>query len=573
MSDLPLQFPQALRGANLFALDRNLASYLEAEAGAAMGRHGEALFRFGAFAGGLADEEAEYTDRFAPPLLEPYDRAGALVNRIRLNPLAERANREVYELGAVGLNYGPDPAPFLLTFAMGYLLSQSNMSLHCPVTMTGAVAYVLDRFGPAALKARYLPALTRMDGKALTGGTWATERQGGSDVGATQTRAVAEGEPAGGDVRLYGLKWFATNPAGGLSLATARPEGAEPGTAGLGLYLVPFTLPGGGGNAIRIRRLKDKLGTKGVPTGELDLDGALAHEVAAPPSGFKLMMEALNFSRIHNALSAVGVMRRALLEAVGYALRREAFGQAIIRHPMVQEELLGILTAYEGGFSLAFEAARAFDQAQAETEDMDGPGRVWLRLVTALAKYATAEDAIAAARRALEIIGGNGYTQDYVTARLVRDAQVLTVWEGPANIQALELMRLLWGRMNGAALYHARIADILAHAGSGLEEGVAAASAGLAEVDAALALLSGDEAARRRHARRLIGLMADVLAAALLLERAGRELARGDGRRAVLLGRYTAERLAPPPRRGIVPGAEMEPNIFDALLAYDPVSR
>ena len=567
MGDLHRLFPQPLRGANLFDLDKNLGGLLETEAAGAMGRHGAALTRFGTFAGGLADEEAEYTDRFAPPLLEPYDRDGVLVNRIRLNPLAERTYREVYALGAVGLNYTPEPAPFLLTFAMGYLLSQSNLSLHCPVTMTGAVAYVLDRFGPAPLRARYLDSLTRMDGQALSGGTWATERQGGSDVGATATRAVADGT----DVRLYGLKWFASNCAGGLSLATARPEGAEPGTAGLGLYLVPFMHPDGGPNAIRIRRLKDKLGTRGVPTGELDLDGALAHPFAEPPRGFKLMMEALTFSRIHNALSAVAVMRRALLEAVGYALRRDAFGQAIFRYPMLQDELLEILVAYEAGFALAFEAALAFDRVHAETEDMDAPGRVWLRLVTALAKYATAEDAITSARRALEIIGGNGYTQDYVTARLVRDAQVLTVWEGPANIQALELLRLLWGRMDGAVLYRARIADILERAGPGLEDLAASISAGLAEVEAAHTLLAEDEGARPRHARRLIGLMADVLAASLLLERASRELASGDGRRRVVLQRFIAGRLVPPPRRGIVPGQEIGAKVLEALLAYDPL--
>jgi alkylation response protein AidB-like acyl-CoA dehydrogenase len=563
MSDLHRLYPERVRGTNLFTLDKILTDFLAAEAAP----HLAALERFGAFAGGPADEEAEYTDRHAPPVLEPYDRDGTLVNRIRLNPLAERTNRDVYALGAVGLSFGPQPACFLLHFAMGYLLSQANLSLHCPVTMTGAVAYVLDRFGPPALRARYLGELTRMDGGALAGGTWATERQGGSDVGATTTRAVGDGE----DARLFGLKWFASNPAGGLSLATARPEDAEPGTAGLGLYLVPFTLPGGHPNAIRIRRLKDKLGTKGVPTGELDLDGAEAHLVAPPPLGFKLMMEALTFSRIHNAMSAVGVMRRALLEATGYALRREAFGAPILRYPMVQDELLKILTAHEAGFALAFEAARAFERVKDATEDLEQPGRVWLRLVTALAKYATAEDAIASARRALEILGGNGYTQDYITARLVRDAQVLTVWEGPANIQALELLRLLFGRMNGAALFLGRLREGVKGASSGLGAAASILSAGLVELEAALVLLAADEGARLRHARRLLGLMADLLAAVLLLERAGRELAQGNARGRILMERFLAERLAPPPRRGIVPADEIGTGVVEALLACDPL--
>ena len=549
MGELRQQFPESVRGANLFALDHTLAAYLAAESRPALERHRESLSRFGAFVGGLADEEAAYTDRYAPPLLEPYDGAGRLINRIRLNPLAARANQEVYALGAVGLNYTAEPAPYLITFAMGYLLSQSNLSLHCPVTMTGAVAHVLHRFSPEALRARYLRQLTRMDGAALTGGTWATERQGGSDIGATTTRAVADGE---GEARLYGLKWFASNPAGGLALATARPDGGAPGTAGLGLYLVPFADEDGTPNAIRIRRLKEKLGSRGVPTGELDLDGALSTVVAPPPSGFRLMMEALTFSRIHNALSAVGTMRRALLEAVGYALRREAFCQPIFNYPMVQQEILHILLAYKAGFALAFEAASAFDRIQA-WDEADAPDRVWLRLVTALAKFATGEDAIASARRALEIIGGNGYTSDYVTERLLRDAQVLTVWEGPANIQALELLRLLWGRANGAALYRARIADLLA------QRAEPALAEGLASFDEAVAFLGQDETARPHHARRLAGLMADLLAAALLLTRTGP--AQGG-----LLQRFIAERLAPPPHRGIVPGDALSAGQLEALL-------
>lgn len=409
---------------------------------------------------------------------------------------------------------------------------------------------MLQRFAPEALRDRYLPRLTRMDGEALSGGTWATERQGGSDIGATTTRAVTDGEEA----RLYGLKWFASNPAGGLALATARPDGAEPGTAGLGLYLVPFAHNDGTPNAIRIRRLKEKLGSRGVPTGELDLDGAVAHLVAPPPSGLRLMMEALTFSRIHNALSAVGTMRRALLEAVGYALRREAFGQPIFNYPMVQQEILQIALAYEAGFALAFEAASAFDRVL-DWENSDTPDRVWLRLVTALAKFATGEDAIASARRALEIIGGNGYTSDYVTERLLRDAQVLTVWEGPANIQALELLRLLWGRSNGAALFRARIADLLT------DRAEPAIAAALASFDEAIAFLGANEAARPHHARRLAGLMADLLAAALLL-------ARGQGE---LVNRFVAERLAPPPRRGIVPGQELSAGQLEALLTREAI--
>lgn len=564
-ADLARLYPQPVRGSNLYDLDRDLQRALARRLGKSAGQWRDNLVRFGAFAGGAADAEAEFTDRHAPPVLEPYDREGRLINVIRTNPLWDQTSCEVYRQGIVGLNYGATPAPFAITFVMGYLLSQANLSLHCPATMTGAVAYVLDRWGPAALKAQHLHALIRMDGKAVSAGTWVTEHHGGSDVGATTTRA----EQVNGQTRLTGLKWFTSNANGGLALATARPAGAPDGTAGLGLYLVPLVRADGTSNALRLRRLKDKLGTKGVATAEIDLEGADAYEVAPPPQGFKLMMEALNFSRIHNAVSGAAVQRRALLEALGYARDRQAFGHRIIHYAMVQDEILKILAPCEASLALALEAALAFDAADAKAAD--APERIWTRVVTALAKYLTAEDAVAAARRALEIIGGNGYTQDYVTARLVRDAQVLTVWEGPANIQALELLRLLDDRKGGAALYATRIRTIVTAARDVLGAYAARITTALTDIEAALALIVSREDLAARHARRLLALMADVLAAALLLEAAAHDARDGDFRKAVVLRLFIDERLSPPDRRGILPGREWMSAIFEPLVAYDEI--
>ncbi len=558
--------PQPLRGANLFELDGALQRLLGRLAPEALARQRDRLSAFGAFAGGPVDEAADYTDRFAPPRLETYDRDGRLANRILHNPGWDRVSAEVYARGAVGLSFAPHGEPFLVTFAMGYLLGQADISLHCPVTMTGAVAYVLDQFAPEALRNRFLPDLVRMDGKALTGGTWATEHHGGSDVGATTTVATPLGD---GMVRLNGLKWFTSNANGGLALATARPAGGAEGSRGLGVYLVPTHLDDGSPNPMRIRRLKEKLGTRGVPTGEIDLIDTLGFEVAPPPRGFKLMMEALEFSRIHNAMGAVGLQRRALLEALGYAERRTAFGQTITAYPMVQDEILRLVVQAEAGLLLAFEAARAFDQAhRAALDDTEGAARTWLRLATALAKYHTAEDANAAARAAIELIGGNGYTADHVTGRLLRDAQVTTVWEGPANIQALELLRLLGNRHPGVATYRARIEGVIGSAPAPLAMLAAAVAAGLEVVAEAVALVRSDAAAAERHARRLLALMADVLGAALLLEQAGLDFAAGNGRTALLARLFIDARLAPLPRRGIVGGGAWTSTLF-VPLAYD----
>lgn len=464
------------------------------------------------------DEQANYTDRYAPPALETYDRGSEVVNRIVANRWYEGQHCELYRRGIIGLPY-LEKAPHLLTFTMGYLLSQADISLHCPVTLTGAVAYVLAIHAPEKVRQRFLHDLIRVDGQAKTGGTWATEQHGGSDVGATTTRAVREDD----HFALHGLKWFTSNANSGLAVATARPEGAAPGSAGLGLYLVPSHLEDGRPNHYRIRRLKDKLGTKGLPTGEIELLGAEAVEVAPPPEGFKLMMEALEYSRVHNAVGSAGVQRRALREALAWATSRQAFGHALADYPMVQDELLRMRVEFEAGALLAFEAAITFDEVQRNAER-----RTWLRLATALAKYLTAEYAIAASRAALELIGGNGYTSDYPVARLLRDAQVLTVWEGPANIQALELMRLLGPRYRGWEQYRDRVQTICEPIPDGLGRLREALRSRLAGDEAAVAIALRDEATAQRFARKLLHRMSQTLGFALLCERATGALTKGD---------------------------------------------
>src|ERR1022692_2590898 len=456
------------------------------------------------------DAQANYTDRYAPPALETYDRNGEVVNRIVANRWYEDQHQELYRRGIIGLPYSEN-APHLLTFTMGYVLSQADISLHCPVTLTGAVAYVLGSHAPDAVRQQFLYDVTRMDGLAKTGGTWATEQQGGSDVGATTTTAVAHGDR----FALHGLKWFTSNANSGLALATARPKGAANGTAGLGLYLVPSHLEDGRPNHYSIRRLKDKLGTKGLPTGEIDLLGAEAIEVAAPPDGFRLMMDALEYSRIHNAVGSAGVQRRALGEALAWAKSRQAFGHVLVDYPMVQDELLRMRVQFEAGALLAFEAAIAFDETQHDPER-----RTWLRLVTALAKYLTAEYAIGAARAALELIGGNGYTSDYPVARLLRDAQVLTVWEGPANIQALELLRLLSPRYRGWEQYQSRMQAILDRLPDALGNLHEALEQRLQVDSDAVAITMRDEASAQLFARKLLHRMSQTLAFALLCEMA-----------------------------------------------------
>ena len=553
----------ALRG-NAYRRDRNLQALLRRSAPWLSENDAERLGSFGAWVATAVDEQADYTNRFAPPVLETLDEGGRPRSAVRHNPLYASVHREVYERGIVGLNYGAARRPYTLTFAMGYLLAQSDISIHCPVTLTGAVAHVLDRFAPEAVRNAYLPRLVRTDGKAVTGGTWVTEKQGGSDVGATETtvRRTNDG------IRLSGLKWFASNVDGGLALTLARPEGATGGGGGLGLYLVPARGPDGAPNRYRIRRLKEKLGTRGLATGEIELEEAHAVEVAPPPDGLKTMMAALGYSRIHNAMASAGIQRRAFAEALAHAEARRAFGHRLADYPMVQDQLVEMQVRLEASVALAFAAARAFDAAQSEPAEQP-----WMRLVTALAKYLTAEWAITATSRAIEILGGNGYTEEYPTARLYRDAQVLTVWEGPPNIQALEVLRLAGAGSPGLAAFHATLDAILnmpfAANHSALVRARGLIFQARREAAALTAMIQDDEAEAQRQAHRLMDRMAKGLAAALLVEEAALDWGAGDARKTAVARLFAAQELAAPePPR---PGESEGQRLFRALAGYERI--
>ncbi len=557
----PIDYPVETRGLDLFALDRNLRALLERRAPKMMGRFHDTLTQFGAWAGGPLDEQARYTDRHAPPRLETHDRDGAETGRVILNPAYRECHAEAYRRGVIGLAFGDDPAPHLLSFAMGYLLSEADISIHCPVTMTGAVAYVLDRLAPADIRSRYLPELTRMDGQAKSGGTWATEQHGGSDVGATKTVA----SPEDSHWRLTGLKWFTSNAGAGLALATARPAGAPEGGKGLGCYLVPSHLDDGQPNRIWARRLKDKLGTRGLATAEAALDGAWAVEVAPPPDGLKAMMEALEYSRIHNAVAAAGLHRRAFLEAACWASHREAFGGPIRAYPMVRDALLDLAMEQEASTAIAFESAIAFDAALA-----DEAQRPWLRTVTALAKYQTAELAVRAAVKAVELVGGNGYTEDWPTARLYRDALVTAVWEGPSNIQALELLRAVSGKLPGDTAFLARVDGVLKALPEGLGDGPSLLRDALKASREGLSYVRAHPAEGPRLARRLMDQLADTLSGALLLEEAGASLAAGDRRKSLIVGRFLKHRFG---GRSAVDATEDAAHAaFDVIVGYGTVA-
>lgn len=556
----PVSYEKETRGQNFFENDPNFQRELERIAPAMLKRNLERLKDYGAFVGGKLDEEAQYSDRFAPPVLETHTKEGLKQNHVVFNPKYEEMHQEVYKRGTIGLPFADkDAEPHLLTFAMGYMLSQANISVHCPVTMTGAVAYVLDKFAPKDVRDEYLKEMTRMDGQTKTGGTWATELHGGSDVGATTTIAKKDAQ---GKITLHGLKWFTSNANSGLALATARPEGAPEGSKGLGLYLVASHLKDGSQNKYSIRRLKDKLGTKALATGEIDLEGAEVIEIAPPPHGLKIMMEALEYSRLHNAVGAAGVTRRAFLEAASWARHRKAFGKEIINYPMVQNELMDLMMRSEAATALAFEAAKTFDGSLT-----DETQRPWLRLSTALAKYRTAEDGVQSSKKALEIVGGNGYTEEFPTARLFRDAMVLTVWEGPANIQALELLRMVVGKEPGDQVFLTRVRDISSALPAEMAAEKKLLDTGITQADNALKYLRANPKDGERFARKLMDHMADVLGGALLAEEAAHDLKLDDARKALVAKKYL-EKAFGAKDLALAPDVDPVHAHFEALVGY-----
>ncbi|MCH8188373.1 MAG: hypothetical protein IIB66_06695, partial [Proteobacteria bacterium] len=290
-----------------------------------------------------------------------------------------------------------------------------------------------------------------------------------------------------------------------------------------------------------------------------------------PPTGFKLMLEALEFSRIHNAMSAAGLQRRAFLESVSYLSHREAFGNPVFSYPMVRAELVKMLLRLESGCALAFEAAQAFDDAHVTDLSDDDGARAWMRMVTALAKYRTADDANIVCRAAIELIGGNAYTYDYATPRLLRDAQALTVWEGPANIQALEVLRMIGNRYPGFEALAARVEGILAAAPDDLTDLSAAVAGSFGECRAAVDHLRANPADGPIYARKLMTALADVLGASLLLEEAAAGLAAGDARKAVIARLFVHDRLTPKAASIIDDSERWVQPYFEALIGYEPI--
>ncbi len=477
-------------GENLWRNDpasaRLLPLYLPADLLAALSPH---LDRLGALAGGELDRLAGAADR-NPPALRHRNRRGEDAEAIEYHPAYREMERIAFgEFGLAALSHRagvfgwPAPLPPAAKYAFTFLFAQAEFGLLCPVSMTDSLARTLRRYGDPALVERYLPLLASQDLDALhQGAMFMTEQGAGSDVAATAVLASPRGD---GAWALTSDKWFCSNADAELALVLARVEGGPPGLPGVGLFLLPRFLPDGSANAFRIVRLKDKLGTRSMASGEVRLEGATAWLVGDPGAGFKQMADMVNNSRLSNAVRSAGMMRRAVFEALFVARRRVAFGRRLVEMPLMRRQLAKMLLRAEQGRTMVFQTAEALRRS-----DAGEPGAYpLLRILTPLVKFRACRDARAVAGDAMEVRGGCGYIEEWPEPRLLRDAHLGSIWEGTSNIVALDVLRAA-RREGGLDALAAHIRWLLAEApleGAAGALDRAAALAGRAQDDPALA--------------------------------------------------------------------------------------
>ncbi len=373
-----------------------------------------------------------------PPRHVPFDAWGRRIDEVVVSPAWRGLHGAAARWGLTAIPYEGRLGPHarLHQFALLALYAPSSAIYACPLAMTdGAARTLLEH--DHGLAAHAVPRLTSRDPDRLwTSGQWMTERAGGSDVGGTETEARRDEE---GRFRLYGTKWFTSAVTSEIALTLARPEGAGPGSTGLSLFYLELRDVEGRLQGIRIERLKDKLGTRALPTAELTLEGALARPVGGLGEGVRRITPLLNVTRLHNAVSACGTMARLLQLLRDYARRRVAFGGPLARKPLHRETLADLHVEYEAALALTLECARLLGRQEAG--EASATERAALRLLTPLVKLLTAKQAVAVASEALEGFGGAGYVEDTGLPVFLRDAQVLPIWEGTTNVLSLDLLR------------------------------------------------------------------------------------------------------------------------------------
>ena len=451
--------PEA-RGQNFFSVDSDFQSLLKLYVDEPLREHLWPHWeRLGALAGNRLDELATTADQNSP-VLHSRDRFGRDLEWIEYHPAYKEMERiafSEYGLAAMSHRGGvfdwPDVIPPVAKYAFTYLFVQAEFSIMCPVSVSDTAAFLLKRYGSDELKDRYLDGMLSQDMDVLLRGTqFMTERAAGSDVGRIETEAVF----SNGDWHLYGDKWFCSHADADVAMILARPQGAGPGTRGLGLFLMPRHLPDGERNAYRIVRLKDKMGTRDMASGEIALNGATVYPVGELDRGLKQMMDQVTLSRLSHGVRAAAMMRRCWHEARA-AGGRFAFGAPIMARPLAQRQLAKVRLPAEQALSMFMFTADVLGRANSGDSD----AKSLERILTPLIKLRACRDNIRAATGAMEMRGGNGYIEEWPNARLVREAHVGVLWEGTSNIIALDAIGRAVGKIGAHRVLESHLNELM----------------------------------------------------------------------------------------------------------------
>ncbi len=559
------------RGLNFYRLDRSLRDlldlHMEPKLRAAMEPH---LERLGELAGGRLDELAELADKH-PPVLHPRDRFGRERDWVEFHPAYREMERIAFaDFGMHAMAHRPgvlgwsEPLPYIAKYAFQYLFAQAEFGLMCPISVTDTGAVLIERYADDGLKRRYLPRMLSQNfEELLKGAQFMTERAGGSDLAGSAVTARRDGD----SWRLYGDKWFCSAVDGDVVLLLARPEDAPAGSAGLGLFLMPRHLENGERNGYRVARLKDKLGTRDMASGEVVLDGAVAYHLGKIDRGLRQMMDMVNLSRMSHGARAAGMMRRCLNESLTATRHRRAFSRPVIEHPLMRRQLMKLMVPTEQALSVFTFDAVMMDAARAG----DAAAERVMRLLTALLKFRACRDNLRVATGAMEARGGNGYIEDWVNSRLIRDAHIGVLWEGTSNINALDVIDRAVAKARG----HLELARALKSRLAAASAAPAALRAEIAAlIDRAIAFVEEVAADRRNEKldRMAAGALYHCSSAALMAWEGATLGARGGDARRMLLARMVIDHRLRPSDPLAPHASDREDEAISLLLDDAPVA-
>jgi acyl-CoA dehydrogenase len=558
------------RGMNFFALDHGLRLLLPLYMPDDLLRHMTPhLERLGEIAGGRLDELAAVADK-NPPVLKPRDRYGRDEDWIDYHPAYREMERIAFQdfgLQAMSHRGGvlgwKDPFPPIAKYSFQYLFTQGEFGLMCPVSVTDTSTFLLIKYGDEALKRRFVTRMLSQDPADMLKGTqFMTEKAGGSDVGAIETVARKEAD----GWRLYGDKWFCSHADADVAMMLARPEGAPAGTRGLALFALPRRLDDGSRNRYRIVRLKDKLGTKSMASGEINLEGALAYPVGALDQGLKQMMGQVNLSRLSHGVRAAAMMRRCLNEAMQAARTRIAFDRPVVQLPLMRRQLMKLMVPTEQALSMMAWTCTVMGEANrgsAESERL-------MRILTPLFKFRACRDNIPVATGAMEARGGMGYIEDFVAARLVRDAHIGVLWEGTSNINALDVVTRAVRKDQAHQTLGDALREKLTQSSSLPDE----YRRRLWERVAQTIAFAADVAAKDEHesqARRVASALYHATSAVLMAWEAAQLGPSGGDARRLLLSRMVLEHRLTPQDPLAIRATDWEARATELLLEDNPV--